>query len=96
MKNLLNPSKVEANNLNPSPTGPGTVPKAQRDPQRVPNASQKREQLANQDGKCANCEEPINVKQSRSHHYPTRWADGGKNTVQVCETCHPKLHKKQK
>lgn len=95
LKNLLNPTKVEANNLKPSPTGPGTVPKAQRDPQRVPTASQKKEQLAQQNGKCANCEKQIQVQESRSHHYPTRHADGGSNTIQVCQTCHPKLHKKQ-
>lgn len=54
----------------------------------------KKEQLEKQDGKCANCEKEITEKEARSHHYPTRHADGGKETVVVCEPCHKEKHKK--
>jgi nitrate/TMAO reductase-like tetraheme cytochrome c subunit len=51
--------------------------------------------LGMQGEKCANCDNNIKVDESRSHHYPKRHSDGGSKTVQVCQTCHKDLHKKQ-
>jgi nitrate reductase cytochrome c-type subunit len=82
------------NKLDKSPSGPGTVPKSERDPKRVPSAKEKKEQLENQNNKCLNCDKKINEKESGSHHYPKRHSDGGSKTVQVFETCHKDLHKK--
>jgi hypothetical protein len=81
-----------AGKLEKSKTGPGTVPKSERDPKRVPSAKEKKDQLNQQDGKCANCDKKTTDKDSRSHHYPERHADGGKETVQVCKDCHKELH----
>lgn len=80
--------------LSKSPTGKGSVPPSERDPKRVPTAKEKKAQWSENNKECANCEKEMSLEDTRSHHYPKRWSDGGRKTVPVCKTCHKQLHKK--
>lgn len=80
--------------LEKSPTGRGTVPASERAKPRVPNTSQKVKEREENDNNCANCGNETKREDTRSHHYPKRHADGGKETVPVCKDCHTYLHKK--
>jgi RHS repeat-associated protein len=83
---------VAMGKLAKSATGKGSVPPGERDPQRVSTPSQKSAKLAEQGGKCANCEGHVKDGDGIGHHYPDRHADGGKDTVVVCKDCHKELH----
>ncbi|WP_185153144.1 RHS repeat domain-containing protein, partial [Chryseobacterium sp. 8AT] len=84
----------EEGKLEKSPTGKGSVPPSERDPKRVPTAKEKKAQWTENNKECANCEKEMSLEDTRSHHYPKRWSDGGRKTVPVCKTCHKQLHKK--
>jgi len=85
----------QGGNLPKPPTGKDSVPPDQRDPKRVSTAAEKDKQLAKQDGKCANCGEPVKPGEGIGHHVE-RHADGGKtdstNVPVVCKDCHKDLH----
>lgn len=80
--------------LEKSPRGAGTVAPADRDKKRVPTAKEKAKEREANDNKCANCGNETKAEDTRSHHYPERHADGGKETVPVCKDCHTYLHSK--
>ncbi|MDX6187762.1 RHS repeat-associated core domain-containing protein [Flavobacterium sp. Fl-318] len=82
--------------LEKSPTGKGSVPASERAAQRVPTAKQKAEEREANDNNCTNCGNETKAEDTRSHHYPTRHADGGTETVPVCKECHTYLHSKKK
>jgi len=82
-------------------TGKGSVPPSERDPKRVLTPKERKEQLAQQDGNCANCGNKIPGGSGKGHHTPLRHADGGKTAIGpnggvriVCDPCHQKLHSK--
>lgn len=93
------PSTTErgmAGKLDKSPTGKGSVPVSERAAQRVPTAKEKAKEREANDNNCTNCGNETKAEDTRSHHYPTRHADGGKETVPVCKECHTYLHSKTK
>jgi RHS repeat-associated protein len=73
-------------------SGQGTVPPDQRDPKRTLTDSEKGKKLAEQGGKCAHCEQPINGEKGIAHHDPVRHADWGKEMKIVHKACHDALH----
>jgi hypothetical protein len=83
-----------AGKLEKSPRGAGTVAPADRDKKRVPTAKEQAKEREENDNKCANCGNETKPEDTRSHHYPERHADGGKETVPVCKDCHTYLHGK--
>jgi RHS repeat-associated protein len=83
---------VAMGKLAQSKTGPGSVPPGERAPQRTATPAEKSQKLAEQGGKCANCETPVKDGEGIGHHYPDRYADGGKDIVVVCKGCHHELH----
>mgnify|MGYP001113059168 CR=1 FL=1 len=85
-----------AGKLEKSPTGKGTVPASQRAKSRVPTAKEKEQERKANDNKCTNCGNETKAKDTRSHHYPKRHADGGTKTTPVCKECHTYLHSTKK
>lgn len=73
------PSATErgtAGKLEKSLTGKETVPASERAKQRVPSASEKAKEREANNNKCTNCGNETKPKDTRSHHYPKRHADG--------------------
>jgi len=82
--------------LEKSPTGKGTVPASERAKKRVPTANEKAKEREASENKCTNCGNETKPKDTRSHHYPKRHADGGTKTTPVCKDCHTYLHSTKK
>jgi RHS repeat-associated protein len=95
----LDGGAAAAGSASPMPrpgTGPGSVPPAQRDPQRAYTPAQKRDGLAQQGGRCAECGKETSIEEARGHHIK-RHADGGRtndtNRAIVCDGCHVEIHR---
>ncbi|WP_263415885.1 RHS repeat-associated core domain-containing protein [Terriglobus albidus] len=85
----------QAGNLPKPPTGKGSVPPDQRDPKRTWTKAENNKKLAEQGGKCAQCQNDIKPGEGVGHHVE-RHADGhptdDANHAVVCIGCHKELH----
>jgi 5-methylcytosine-specific restriction endonuclease McrA len=76
-------------------TGRGLVEPSMRDPRRLYTREQVGEGLAEQNGSCLQCEQPLSLGDAKGHHVD-RHADGGRtepeNLAVLCEDCHVDIH----
>jgi RHS repeat-associated protein len=87
-----NSGTTQNGNLPKPPRGKGSVPKNQRDPKRTATDKDKAKMRADQNGNCAQCDQPLGDEKGIGHHTPDRHADGGSEMKLVHETCHNELH----